>query len=296
MLYFGGNLGLVHFRPESVLPKISERPCGGWCSGSSKSTASPSTPPTTESHATARRHRTDRPRPQATQPRHQLRGAGIPSPPRKSATPAGFTAAASTKSGTTSKNRTSANYSHLPAGRYVFELTAQNPDGFWNSEPRRLEIVIKPSPLLTWYAFCSTSWRAGTAAWFANRLFLRRRLQNRVGGHRKELEREEGAHEHEDQQFLHQHLARAADAPDADLRPVNMLPGIQDQKPPARTGQPDQRQHPTPAQTRRSDAQPEPHRERHAAAFGLPAGHPSRGQAHDGRLRLLPTRSGSTSA
>lgn len=47
----------------------------------------------------------------------------------------------------------SANWSYLPAGRYTFELTAVNYDGFWNSEPRRLDIVIKPSPFLSWYAF-----------------------------------------------------------------------------------------------------------------------------------------------
>lgn len=111
------------------------------------------------------------------------------------------------------ENRTSANYSHLPAGRYVFELTAQNPDGFWNTEPRRLEIVIKPSPLLTWYAFLLYILAAGSAAWFANRLFLRRRLQKiELEVTRKELEREKGAHQQMNQ-FLHQHITRTADAP-----------------------------------------------------------------------------------
>ena len=75
------------------------------------------------------------------------------------------------------ENRRSANYAHLPAGHYTFELKAQNPDGFWNEEPRRLEIVIKPSPWLTWYAFLFYIAAAGGAAWFANRLYLRRRLQ-----------------------------------------------------------------------------------------------------------------------
>ena len=46
----------------------------------------------------------------------------------------------------------SANWSHLPAGRYTFELMARNYDGYWNTEPKRLDIVIRPSPFLSWYA------------------------------------------------------------------------------------------------------------------------------------------------
>ena len=49
-------------------------------------------------HAAARRHRTDRPRPQATQPRHQLRGAGVPLPRENP-----LRLPTSTRSGTTSK-------------------------------------------------------------------------------------------------------------------------------------------------------------------------------------------------
>ena len=46
----------------------------------------------------------------------------------------------------------SANWSHLPSGHYTFEVMAMNYDGFWNEVPKRLEIVIKPSPFLSWYA------------------------------------------------------------------------------------------------------------------------------------------------
>ena len=46
----------------------------------------------------------------------------------------------------------SATWSYLPSGRYRFELIAQNYDGFWNSTPKTLDIVIKPSPFLAWYS------------------------------------------------------------------------------------------------------------------------------------------------
>lgn len=46
----------------------------------------------------------------------------------------------------------SANWSYLPAGHHTFELMASNYDGFWNAKPRRLEVVIRPSPFLSWYA------------------------------------------------------------------------------------------------------------------------------------------------
>ena len=46
----------------------------------------------------------------------------------------------------------SATWSYLPSGRYRFELIAQNYDGFWNTTPKTLEIVIKPSPFLAWYS------------------------------------------------------------------------------------------------------------------------------------------------
>ena len=89
------------------------------------------------------------------------------------------------------ENLRNANYAHLPAGRYLFELKAQNPDGFWNAEPRRLEIIIRPSPLLTWYAFLFYVLAVGGGAWFANRFYLRRKLQKmELTLARTELERE----------------------------------------------------------------------------------------------------------
>ncbi|GJM62466.1 hybrid sensor histidine kinase/response regulator [Persicobacter diffluens] len=37
-----------------------------------------------------------------------------------------------------------AQYTNVPAGRYVFKLKAANPDGVWNDEASRLEIIIYP--------------------------------------------------------------------------------------------------------------------------------------------------------
>ena len=50
------------------------------------------------------------------------------------------------------ENARSASWSYLPAGHYTFELMARNYDGFWNDIPKRLDIVVKPSPFLSWYA------------------------------------------------------------------------------------------------------------------------------------------------
>lgn len=128
------------------------------------------------------------------------------------------------------ENRRSANYAHLPAGHYTFELKAQNPDGFWNEEPRRLEIVIKPSPLLTWYAFLLYIAAAGGAAWFANRLYLRRRLQKmELQLARTELEREKELTNMKINFFTN--ISHELRTPLSLIYgPVNMLPGITDEK------------------------------------------------------------------
>ena len=128
------------------------------------------------------------------------------------------------------ENRRSANYAHLPAGHYTFELKAQNPDGFWNEEPRRLEIVIKPSPLLTWYAFLFYIAAAGGAAWFANRLYLRRRLQKmELELARTELEREKELNNMKINFFTN--ISHELRTPLSLIYgPVNMLPGITDEK------------------------------------------------------------------
>lgn len=49
--------------------------------------------------------------------------------------------------------RTTAYYTKLPAGTYVFHVKASNNDGVWNEEGRTLRIVIAPPLWATWYAY-----------------------------------------------------------------------------------------------------------------------------------------------
>lgn len=44
-------------------------------------------------------------------------------------------------------------YTKVPAGRYTFEVMASNNDGMWSSKPKMIEIVVKPAPLLSWWAY-----------------------------------------------------------------------------------------------------------------------------------------------
>ena len=227
MLYFGGNLGLVHFRPESVLPKISERPVRLVLRELKVNSVAQH--PSDDGILTQQLDDTER-----IVLDHKQRNLDISYEALAFLSPEKIRYAYRLHGGDIDEewnyveNRTSANYSHLPAGRYVFELTAQNPDGFWNSEPRRLEIVIKPSPLLTWYAFLLYILAAGTAAWFANRLFLRRRLQKiELEATRKELEREKELTNMKINFFTN--ISHELRTPLTLIYgPVNMLPGIQD--------------------------------------------------------------------
>ncbi len=128
------------------------------------------------------------------------------------------------------ESRRSANYAHLSPGHYVFELMAQNPDGYWNEEPRRLEIDIEPSPWLTWYAFLCYIVMAVTLVWFANRLYLLRRLQ------KIDLELAHKALEHEKELSnmkidFFSNISHELRTPLSLIYgPVNMLPGISDPK------------------------------------------------------------------
>ena len=49
--------------------------------------------------------------------------------------------------------RTTAYYTKLPSGTYVFHVKASNNDGVWNEEGRTLRIVIAPPLWATWYAY-----------------------------------------------------------------------------------------------------------------------------------------------
>ncbi len=228
LLYFGGNLGLVQFKPESVLSKISERPVPLVL----RELKVNSVAQHPSEGGILTRHLNDTERIVLD---HTQRSLNISYEALAFLSPEKIRYAYRLHGGDISEewnyveNRTSANYSHLPAGRYLFELKAQNPDGFWNSEPRRLEIVIKPSPLLTWYAFLFYILTAGSAAWFANRLFLRRRLQKiELEATRKELEREKELTNMKIDFFTN--ISHELRTPLTLIYgPVNMLPGTQDE-------------------------------------------------------------------
>lgn len=71
----------------------------------------------------------------------------------------------------------SASWSYLPSGRYAFELIAMNYDGFWNTVPKELNIIIKPSPLLSWYSIIIYIILISGSIFFAMNLVIRRRMQ-----------------------------------------------------------------------------------------------------------------------
>jgi len=48
-------------------------------------------------------------------------------------------------------NKTSATYTNLPAGKFVFKVKAANNDGIWNEQPTTLTIVITPPFWKTWW-------------------------------------------------------------------------------------------------------------------------------------------------
>ncbi|MFV0593505.1 MAG: two-component regulator propeller domain-containing protein [Draconibacterium sp.] len=49
-------------------------------------------------------------------------------------------------------NRT-AMYSKVPPGVYYFEVLAANNDGIWNEVPKRIKVIRKPAPWLSWPAY-----------------------------------------------------------------------------------------------------------------------------------------------
>lgn len=71
----------------------------------------------------------------------------------------------------------SASWSYLPSGRYTFELIAMNYDGFWNTVPKELNIIIKPSPFLSWYSIIIYIILISGSILFAMNLVIKRRVQ-----------------------------------------------------------------------------------------------------------------------
>lgn len=74
-----------------------------------------------------------------------------------------------------------ASYTRLPAGRYVFRLASSNGDGVWSDCERRLEVVVRPAPWATWwayllYALAAAGVMAAGIAYLVSRQQWRRRL------------------------------------------------------------------------------------------------------------------------
>ncbi len=53
----------------------------------------------------------------------------------------------------TGADRRYARYTNLPPGRYTFRARASNGDGVWNTEGATLEILVRPPPWKTWWAY-----------------------------------------------------------------------------------------------------------------------------------------------
>jgi len=52
---------------------------------------------------------------------------------------------------TTNAKRRHANYSNIPAGKYLFKVKASNNHGFWNEVGAQVDIIILPAWWLTWW-------------------------------------------------------------------------------------------------------------------------------------------------
>jgi signal transduction histidine kinase/DNA-binding response OmpR family regulator len=50
-------------------------------------------------------------------------------------------------------NRTNVDYTNLDPGTYTFRVAGSNNDGEWNEEGASLQIIIRPPPWQTWYAY-----------------------------------------------------------------------------------------------------------------------------------------------
>jgi signal transduction histidine kinase len=54
----------------------------------------------------------------------------------------------------TTTSNTEATFTIQNSGTYIFEVKGANNDGVWNATPTTLEIVVKPAPWKSWWAFC----------------------------------------------------------------------------------------------------------------------------------------------
>ena len=99
-------------------------------------------------------------------------------------------------------HRTSAYYTNLKPGHYVFEVRAANNDGVWSDEVRSLEIIVRPPVWATWYAWVLyTVLFFGTIILIGYYIIKKKALEERVRYQRMEQERSEEFHRTKLQMF-----------------------------------------------------------------------------------------------
>lgn len=86
----------------------------------------------------------------------------------------------------TSDQKRFATYTNLPAGTYQFGVKARFQDGQWGGE-KQLNILIKPAPWLTWWAYCVYFTVIASVLFLLLWLIYRRKLAEREKEHSLQL-------------------------------------------------------------------------------------------------------------
>lgn len=74
----------------------------------------------------------------------------------------------------TDASRRFAYYNNLKSGEYRFFLKGANEHGVWSTSPEVLEIVVKPAPWVTWWAWCLYLLAVGAVVWYIFKLMHKR--------------------------------------------------------------------------------------------------------------------------
>ncbi|MFB9058253.1 two-component regulator propeller domain-containing protein [Mariniflexile ostreae] len=87
-------------------------------------------------------------------------------------------------------NNKSATYTNLDAGDYLFRVKASNNDGLWNEAGASVEVIIKPAPWQTWWAYLIYSLMVIGVLWFIRKqTLIRIHEKNELKQERLEKER-----------------------------------------------------------------------------------------------------------
>lgn len=93
-------------------------------------------------------------------------------------------------------NERSVGYTNLRPGNYTFEVYSANNDGLWSAVPARLQIKIKPAPLLSTAAIMAYIFILAVAFYFSRRLILTRmKLRRALLVEKVKRDKEEKFHE-----------------------------------------------------------------------------------------------------